>query len=456
MPGFELIGKEEKRELDNLMDKSGILFRHGFDNLRNGVYKTREFEKNFSNQMNVQDALAVTSGTAALLVALKAFGIGQGDEVITQSFTFVATVEAIVESGAKPIICDIDSTLNLDPEALEAKISNKTKAIIVVHMLGTPCNLNPIIKIAEKNKVNLEFEASVCGGVPIIRSLKEGLIANKIKKVFGIFNGTSNYILSSMDKENKSFNEVLKNAQRLGYAESNPTSDLNGDDVASKLKILSSLCFNSFLNKNIHVEGIKDIDKDDIKYAKKLGYKIKLLGYAELIGKNIFQRVHPTLIRNSSYVGSIDGVLNAVIIDGNPVGQSIIQGEGAGPAATTSALISDISSILRGNIKFPFSISNKERKNLNFKDISERFFSAYFRFNVTDKPGVLSNITQIFSRNKVSIKRLVQDPNKNKSSSSIIIITHPSKDKSLNKIIQTINKRSYVKKRSKLIRIDDE
>ena len=311
-------------------------------------------------------------------------------------------------------------------------------------------------KIAEKNKVNLEFEASVCGGVPIIRSLKEGLIANKINKVFGIFNGTSNYILSSMDKENKSFNEVLKNAQKLGYAESNPTSDLNGDDVASKLKILSSLCFNSFLNKNIHVEGIKDIDKDDINYAKRLGYKIKLLGYAELIGKNIFQRVHPTLIRNSSYVGSIDGVLNAVIIEGKPVGQSIIQGEGAGPAATTSALISDISSILRGNIKFPFSISNKERKNLNFKDISERFFSAYFRFNVTDKPGVLSNITQIFSRNKVSIKRLVQDPNKNKSSSSIIIITHPSKDKSLNKIIQTINKRSYVKKRSKLIRIDDE
>ncbi len=311
-------------------------------------------------------------------------------------------------------------------------------------------------RIAEKNRVNLEFEASVCGGVPIIRSLKEGLIANKIDKVFGIFNGTSNYILSSMDKENKSFKEVLQNAQKLGYAESNPTSDLNGEDVAAKLKILSSLCFNSFLNNNIHVEGIKDLDKDDINYAKRLGYKIKLLGYAELIGKNIYQRVHPTLIKDSSYVASIDGVLNAVIINGIPVGQNIIQGEGAGPAATTSALISDISSILRGNIKFPFSISNRERKNLNFKNILERSFSAYFRFNVTDKPGVLSNITQVFSRNRVSIKRLVQDPNKNKDSSSIIIITHPSKDKSLNRIIQTINKRSYVKKRSKLIRINDE
>ena len=311
-------------------------------------------------------------------------------------------------------------------------------------------------KIAEKNRVNLEFEAAVCGGVPIIRSLKESLIANKINKVYGIFNGTSNYILSLMDKENKSFNEVLIKAQKLGYAESNPTSDLSGEDVAAKLKILSSLCFNSFLNKNIHVEGIKDIDKDDIKYAKKLGYKIKLLGYAERIGKNIFQRVHPTLIRDSSYVGSIDGVLNAVIIDGNPVGQSIIQGEGAGPAATTSALISDISSILRGNVKFPFSISNKERKNLNFRQISERYFSAYFRFNVIDRPGVLSNITKVFSRNKVSIKRLVQDPNKNNNSSSIIIITHHSKDKSLNKIIQTINKRPYIKRRSKLIRIAEE
>ena len=125
-------------------------------------------------------------------------------------------------------------------------------------------------KIAEKNKVNLEFEASVCGGVPIIRSLKEGLIANKISKIYGIFNGTSNYILSSMDKQNKNFDEVLYNAKKLGYAESNPSADLNGDDVSSKLKILSSLCFNSFLNNNIYVEGIKDIDKTDIDNANKL------------------------------------------------------------------------------------------------------------------------------------------------------------------------------------------
>ena len=300
-------------------------------------------------------------------------------------------------------------------------------------------------KIAEKNKVNLEFEASVCGGVPIIRSLKEGLIANKISKIYGIFNGTSNYILSSMDKQNKSFNEVLMNAKKLGYAESNPTADLNGDDVSSKLKILSSLCFNSFLNNNIYTEGIKDIDKTDIDYANKLGYKIKLLGYAEQLNNNIYQRVHPTLIKTNSHVASIDGVLNAVIIDGNPVGQSIIQGEGAGPAATTSALISDISSILRGNIKFPFSISSSKRKKLKYENINNRLFSAYLRFEVDDRPGVLSNITNVFTKNKVSIKRLVQNPDKNKKSSSIIIITHNSRDSFLNKIVKEVSKKLHKK-----------
>ena len=312
-----------------------------------------------------------------------------------------------------------------------------------------------LTKIAEKNKVNLEYEASVCGGVPIIRTLKESLIANKISKIYGILNGTSNYILSSMDKEKKNFQEVLSTAKNLGYAEANPEADLNGNDVSAKLKILSSLCFNSFLSDNIYVEGIKEIDSRDIDNANKLGYKIKLLGFTELLNNNIYQRVHPTLVKKDSYVASIDGVLNAVIIDGKPVGQSIIQGEGAGPAATTSALISDISSILRGNIKFPFSVSSKKRKKLKFKTIDERFFSAYLRFEVIDKPGVLSNITNIFSKNKVSIKRLVQNPNKNKKISSIIIVTHKSKNKFLNKILKEVSKKNFIKKKPKLIRIDD-
>lgn len=256
-----------------------------------------------------------------------------------------------------------------------------------------------------------------------------------------------------MDKENKSFFEVLSNAKRLGYAESNPVSDLNGDDVASKLKILSSLCFNSFISDKIHVEGINLIDKTDIDNANKLGYKIKLLAVAENINNKIYQFVHPTLIKKTSYIAGIDGVLNAVIVDGNPVGQSVIQGEGAGPEATTSALVSDIASILRGNIKFPFSVSNKERKNLVFDSIENKEFSAYLRLEVVDRPGVLSNITKIFSKNKVSIKRLIQNPINSKKYSSIIIITHQSKNKFLNKVIRQVEKKVYIKKKPKLIRI---
>ena len=311
-----------------------------------------------------------------------------------------------------------------------------------------------LAKIAENNKVNLEYEAAVCGGVPIIRSLKEGLIANKINRVHGIFNGTSNFVLSSMEKKLISFNEALSNAKKLGYAESNPLSDLNGDDVASKLKIISALCFNTFISKDINIEGIKNISKRDIINANILGYKIKLLGFAEKIGNKLYQRVHPTFVDKKSYIASVEGVLNAVIIDGEPVGKNVIQGEGAGPAPTTSALISDLSSILRGNIKYPFNISNKERRKINTDSIFNLFFSSYIRLEVRDVQGVLSNITKIFAKNKVSIKRLIQNPNKNKKQASIIIITHKSKDQLLNNTLKQISKNKYIIKKPILIRIE--
>ena len=313
-----------------------------------------------------------------------------------------------------------------------------------------------LAKLAEKNNVNLEFEAAVCGGIPIVRSIKEGLIANKINKIYGIFNGTSNYILTSMDKNELSFKNSLSNAQKLGYAESNPFDDISGEDVSSKLKILSSLAFNSYINKNIFVEGIKEVDKEDITNANKLGYKIKLIGVSELINKKVTQRVHPCLIKKNSYIATVDGILNTVIVEGNPVGKSTLQGEGAGAEATTSALISDISSILRGNIKYPFSISDKERQTLKSNSMMEQIFSAYMRIDVFDKPGVLSNITNIFSKNKISIKRLIQNPIKSKEYASIIIVTHKTKDKYLTKSINQLSKKNYILNKPKLLRIEDK
>jgi len=225
--------------------------------------------------------------------------------------------------------------------------------------------------------------------------------------------------------------------------------------VASKVKILSCLSFNSFINKNIHVEGIKDVDEEDINNANKLGYKIKLMGFSEILNNKIFQRVHPTLVKKSSYIAGVNGVLNAVIVEGNPIGKNIIQGEGAGPSATTSALVSDISSILRGNIKFPFAISNKKRKKYLSGKIEELFFSSYIRLNVKDKYGVLSDVTKIFSNNKVSIKRVLQNPYKNKKKSSIVIITHRSKDNDIQKTLKTLAKKSYIIRKPKLLRIEN-
>ena len=309
--------------------------------------------------------------------------------------------------------------------------------------------------IAEKNKVNLEYEASVAAGVPIIRSIKEGLVGNKINKIYGILNGTTNYILSTMESSNKNFSDVLKTAQKLGFAESNPESDLNGSDAAAKIKILSSIAFNKSISKNkILTEGIENITLTDIEHAKNLGYKIKLLAISEIIGNKLMERVHPCLVLNNSYIANINGVLNAIIVDGNPIGKSVLQGEGAGPGPTSSALISDICSVLRGNVKYPFGISYTLRKNINTFNISNHICSSYLRIEVKDKSGVLSSITKIFAKNKISIKNLIQIPDKKSRKASIAIITHKNIEKNYNNLLLNLTRNKFVFKKPTFIRIE--
>ena len=311
-------------------------------------------------------------------------------------------------------------------------------------------------KLAEKNKVNLEFEAAVAGGVPIIRVIKEGLITNKINKICGILNGTSNYILSKMFEKNKNFNDVLNDAKKLGYAERNPIADLNGDDAKSKIQILASLAFNSLINREkINVEGIKEVDQIDIQNAKLLDYKIKHLAIAEIKKNRLIQRVHPCMVPTDSFISNINGVLNAVIIDGIPIGRFTIQGEGAGPGPTTSSLVSDICSILRGNVKLPFSIPSKKRKKIKSIDISGETFSSYIRIDVNDITGVLSSVTKILSKNRVSVKRLIQNPFKNRKFASIIIITHKSKNSNLVNSIKELSNKKFVINKPKFFRIEE-
>ena len=309
--------------------------------------------------------------------------------------------------------------------------------------------------IAEKNKVNLEYEASVAGGVPVIKSIKEGLISNKINKIYGILNGTTNYILSTMTETGKSFVQVLNDAKKLGFSESNPKSDLNGSDAAAKIRILSSIAFNTYISKNkILTEGIQNLNEIDIFHAKNLGYKIKLLSISEIINSRLIERVHPCLVADNSYIGNINGVLNAIIVDGFPIGKSVFQGEGAGPGATSSSLISDLCSILRGNIKYPFGVSYYSRKKIKPFDILKHTCSSYIRLDVKDKPGVLSSITRIFSKNKISIKNLIQVPNKIKKNASIVIITHSSSEKNFQKLLFNLKKNKFINKYPVFIRIE--
>ena len=334
--------------------------------------------------------------------------------------------------------------------ALKNKVNVITpnKALIAKHG-------DHLAKLAEMNKVNLEFEASVAGGIPILRTIKEGLATNKIKKVYGILNGTTNYILSEMENSNESFEKVLKKAQVLGYAEpGNPKLDLNGFDAFAKIRILSALSFNIKISKNKCImEGIENIKLEDIKIANQLGLRIKLLGISEIINNQLFETVHPCLVSKNSYIGNVNGVMNAVITEGKPVGQSILQGEGAGPGPTSSSLLSDLLSILRGNIKPPFGISFNKRKSIKPFNNQNYSNSLYLRFEVKDKQGVLSLITNRLSKFKISVKRIIQTPDKKNKKATIVIISHKTTEKNIKNCLSIFKKNKNILKFPTLIRL---
>ena len=342
----------------------------------------------------------------------------------------------------------------ISKKIVETALKNKihvitpNKALIAKHG-------DRLAKLAEKNNVNLEFEASVAGGIPILRTIKEGLATNKIDKVYGILNGTTNYILSEMENSNENFNKVLQKAQQLGYAEpGNPKLDLNGFDAFAKVRILSALSFNTKISKHKCImQGIENIDLKDIKIAGQLGLRVKLLGISEIINNRLFETVHPCLVSKNTYIGNVNGVMNAVIIEGKPIGESVLQGEGAGPGPTSSSLLSDLLSILRGNIKYPFGLSSKKRKSLKSFDNDSYTNSLYLRFEVKDKQGVLSLITNRLAKYKISVKRIIQTPDKKNKKATIVIITHKTSEKNANNCLSIFKKNKNILRSPTLIRL---
>ena len=334
--------------------------------------------------------------------------------------------------------------------ALKNKVNVITpnKALIAKHG-------DHLAKLAEINKVNLEFEASVAGGIPILKTIKEGLATNQIKKVYGILNGTTNYILSEMENSNETFDKVLKKAQKLGYAEpGNPKFDLNGFDAFAKVRILSALAFNNKIsNAKCIMEGIENIELKDIRIANQLNLRVKLLGISEIINNQLFETVHPCLVNKNTYIGNVNGVMNAVITHGKPVGETILQGEGAGPGPTSSSLLSDLLSILRGNVKYPFGLASNKRKSIKPFNYENYINSLYLRFEVNDKPGVLSSITNRLAKYKISIKRIIQTPDKKNKRATIVIITHKTKEINIRNCLSIFKKKKNILKFPTLIRL---
>ena len=415
-----------------------------------GNIGSRFYKEIISNKREI----GLKTGTNINIVGVSAKNINKKRNFKVQKNIFFKNPLDITKNPKVNIVIElIGLSDGISKKIVENALKNK-KHVITANKALISKHGNYLSLLAEKNKVNLEFEASVCGGIPILRTLKDGLATNKINKVIGILNGTSNYILSEMEKSKNSFKKVLNKAQILGFAETNPQFDLDGNDVLAKIRILSALSFNNKISKNkCLMNGIENIELKDIDMANKLNLRIKLLGITEIINNKLFERVHPCLIKKDKYISNINGVMNAVILEGVPVGQSVLQGEGAGSGPTSSALLSDLLSILRGNIKYPFGISSNKRKNIKSYDKNLYSNSLYLRFEVKDKPGVLSEITKKLANFKISIERLIQIPDRKNKKASIVIITHKTNERNSTKCLQVFKKNKNIIKNPTLIRL---
>lgn len=293
-----------------------------------------------------------------------------------------------------------------------------------------------LAKAAEKN-CDVFYEASVAGGIPIIRTLIEGFSSDRITKIMGIVNGTTNYILTKMSQEGASYADVLKEAQDLGYAESDPTSDVEGLDAARKMAILGTLGFHTSLGLgDVQVKGISQVSKEDILYGKRLGYEVKLLGIAERQDDMISVGVQPTMVKTTHPLAAVGGVFNAVYVYGEAVGETMFYGPGAGEMPTATSVVADLVAVVK-NLKLGVNgrkmfVPYKEKKMKTAEQIASKYF---VRLHVQDKAGVLAKITQVFAECDVSLESVVQQPNKSIAEAEIVIVTHDASLASMNRVL---------------------
>ncbi|MBU3128768.1 homoserine dehydrogenase [Clostridium tagluense] len=417
----------------------------GFGNVGTGVWKIlKENKKEIMKRSNYEIEVA------KILVKdiNKKRDIAISKEILTDNIDDIINDESI--KIVVELIGGCGEAKQYMIRAMKAK-----KHIVTANKLVIANWSEELFKIAEEEKVLFYYEASVAGGIPIIREINESLTANRIQQIIGIINGTTNYILSKMTNDGIGFEEALKEAQEKGYAEADPTSDVDGYDAVYKLAIMASLSFGTKINHDaIYREGIRSISSLDIEYAEKFGYTIKLLAIAKEENNKLELRVHPTLIPSNHPMANVNDVFNAIMIKGNAVGELMLYGRGAGDLPTGSAVVGDIISILRNNVK-PADISEVSEES-NFKEIKkpeENEAEFYIRLNVKDRAGVLGDTAKIFGENNVSIISMTQDVSR-EDDVPLAFITHKSTEKNIRNSLEKIKSLENVNRVESIIRIE--
>ncbi len=352
---------------------------------------------------------------------------------------------SVVNDAEVDIVIELIGGYGVAKELVLKAIANG-KHVVTANKALLATHGNEIFKAAQDKGVMVAFEAAVAGGIPIIKAVREGLTANRIEWIAGIINGTTNFILSEMRDKGLSFDTVLKEAQRLGYAEADPTFDIEGVDAAHKITILSALAFGIPMQfDKAYIEGISKLDAVDIKYAEQLGYRIKLLGITKRTNDGVELRVHPTLIPTKRLIANVEGAMNAVVVQGDAVGATLYYGKGAGAEPTASAVIADLVDVTRMHTADPLNrvphlaFQPNQLADLKILPMDEVQTSYYLRLRVQDKPGVLADITRILADEQISIDAVIQkEPGEGEDQTDLIMLTHQTREKRVNAAITKI------------------
>ena len=420
----------------------------GFGNVGRGVWKIVQAN---ADEISKRSGYKVEIAKILVRNKKKDRGVEVPEYIITDNF------EEILNDESIKIVVEVMGGVEPAREYMLRAMSKK-KHIVTANKMLLATGGDEIFQKADDEGVMFNYEASVGGGIPIIQSINESLTANKINSLYGIINGTTNFILSKMELEGSNFQDVLKEAQEKGYAEADPTSDIESYDAQYKLAILSSLAFGTKIDvEKVYREGITKITDVDIQYAAKFHMVIKLLAIVKEIDGKLQLRVHPTMIPETHPLANVYNSFNAVFVNGNAVGDLMYYGRGAGELPTGSAVVGDIVSILRNNIDIesptPVVKNNLWKKEIiHMQEIESRY---YIRAYVDDKPGVLGDITAILGSNKVSLKSVIQNGDENGGEVTLVLVTHLCKEKEIQQAISEIKNIDTVKGISNIIRIED-